>query len=67
MTIARIGATQKYANGWEQAFGKGDKIPRARASLAKATRKSKVKPTSKSTVRSTSAVKKSKKARRRVK
>lgn len=25
MTIVRIGATKKYATGWDQAFGKGGK------------------------------------------
>lgn len=37
MTILRIGSNAKYANGWEQAFGKGTK--KAKPAAAKASKK----------------------------
>jgi hypothetical protein len=58
MTIIRAGATQKYANGWDQAFGKSDKKMQGASSAGKSGVKSAVKQ---STV-----VKKKKKPGRRV-
>jgi hypothetical protein len=40
MTIVRSGATQKYANGWERAFGRSDKKAQAGASTVKSKVKS---------------------------
>lgn len=37
MTIVRVGATKKYSDGWESAFGKGKKSAPAKA---KASQKS---------------------------
>lgn len=34
MTITRVGTTQKYANGWEQAFGKTKKSKPVAAATA---------------------------------
>jgi len=61
VSIIRVGATKKFADGWETAFGKGGKRTTAskkKAAPAKATRKT--------TARKTSAKKKvtKKKARR---
>jgi hypothetical protein len=35
VTIVRVGSTQKYANGWEAAFGKGKKKSAAPKAAAK--------------------------------
>jgi hypothetical protein len=62
MTIIRAGATQKYANGWDQAFGKSDKKMQGASSAGKSGVKSKVK----SAVKQSTVVKKKKKPGRRV-
>jgi hypothetical protein len=36
VTIVRVGATKKYSDGWEQAFGKGKKKASATATAASA-------------------------------
>ena len=66
MTIIRTGANQKYANGWEHAFGKNDKKAPSGKSTAKST--SKVKSAAKSKAKASTqppmAVKKKKKPSR---
>ncbi len=77
MTITRVGTTQKYANGWEQAFGKGKKSkPAATTAVkdkpasakkaaakapAKAVKKAKVAKTAAKTATKTTAKKAAKK------
>ncbi|HTQ37534.1 MAG TPA: hypothetical protein VMJ32_00810 [Pirellulales bacterium] len=43
MTILRIGATHKYATGWERAFSKVGKPPATKAAVTK-TAKAKTAP-----------------------
>ncbi len=39
MTIVRVGATKKYTDGWEAAFGKGKKSKSSAATKKKAIKK----------------------------
>ncbi len=39
MTITRVGSNEKYAEGWELAFGKGKKASKKPAGSSKATAK----------------------------
>ncbi|MEX2112836.1 MAG: hypothetical protein WD845_06590 [Pirellulales bacterium] len=50
MSIIRVGATKKYSDGWETAFGKGKKKP-ATAIKAKAAKKSTKKAAGKKTAK----------------
>ena len=58
MTIIRSGASQKYADSWDQAFGKSDKKMQGASSAKKSGVKSAVKQST--------AIKKKKKPNRRV-
>ncbi len=53
MTITRVGTTEKYASGWESAFGKGKKtsvkVASANKAPAKAVKKAAAKKVSKAT------------------
>lgn len=46
MTIVRVGATKKYADGWETAFAKGKKKAEPVAAAKKASAKPKTTKTS---------------------
>lgn len=43
MTIVRVGATKKYSDGWESAFGKGKKATSAKSTGKKAAASTKKK------------------------
>ena len=62
MTIIRTGANQKYANGWEQAFGKNGKTAPSGKSTAKSASqvKSVAKSKPKSSAQPPAALKKKK-------
>ena len=47
MTIIRVGATKKYSEGWESAFGKGKKKATPEQAAPKATKKAAKKSTKK--------------------
>ncbi|MGD9721624.1 MAG: hypothetical protein AB7O59_05950 [Pirellulales bacterium] len=47
MTIVRVGATKKYTDGWESAFGKGKKKATAAPAKKAAKKSAKKKPAGK--------------------
>lgn len=48
MTIVRVGATKKYTEGWEAAFGKGKKRAKPAGAKKKAAKKATKKAAKKS-------------------
>jgi hypothetical protein len=63
VTIVRVGATKKYTDGWDAAFGKGKKKASAGANKTSATKAS----TKKKSAKKGSSAKKSAKKKTRAK
>lgn len=60
MTIVRVGATKKYSQGWESAFGKGKRSAPPAAAVNKSAAKGAKKSAAKVSTKKKSSAKKAK-------